>query len=370
MQGQRWTIGRIAGVEIRVHVSWLIIVWLVGLGFGARIDVLYDVSGTAMVALAIAATVALFASVLIHELAHAVVARRRGLRVEGITLFLFGGATEAELESKKPRDELVIAAVGPIMSLVLAAVLFGAATGLGDVDDAVPGTVGYLAWINLILAVFNMLPGFPLDGGRVFRAIAWSVTGDIGRATRLAAGGGRIVGYGLIAAGLLTVLGGGLGGLWIAAIGWFLSQAATATALEHETRTALEGVTVGELVSRTAATISPSAKVEDAAREYLRHDATVFLVSDDGTPDGVLRLSTVRDVPAGERSERSVREVMEPLSSFDSIDADEPAASVLTRIEGQDPIAVTDGGDVVALVSVEDLGRRVRRVAALRGDAT
>src|ERR687898_2442010 len=229
MFGTAWRVGRIAGIEVRIDSSWVVIALLITYSMYLRLSVLYqELSGGGAVALAILSAVLFFGSVLVHELAHALVSQARGIRVLDITLFLFGGATRARVESRGPGDEFLIAVVGPLTSGLLAA-LFGIVAGLGrDVlSTPLAGTFGYLAWTNLVLAAFNLVPGFPLDGGRLLRAAIWKTTGSLGRATRIASVSGQGVGWLLVAAGVAWLAAGGLaGGIWFAFIGWFLVQAA------------------------------------------------------------------------------------------------------------------------------------------------
>src|SRR4051794_9632456 len=197
MFGTSWRGGRIAGIEGRVGSSWGGVALLITYSMYLRASTLYpELSGGGAVALGILATVLFFGSVLVHELAHALVSQARGIRVQDITLFLFGGATRARVESRGPRDEFLIALVGPLTSGLLAG-LFALAAGVsGDpVSRPLAGTFGYLAWINLVLAVFNLIPGFPLDGGRLLRSAIWRATGSLPRATRIASAAGQGVGW-------------------------------------------------------------------------------------------------------------------------------------------------------------------------------
>ncbi|HEX3201157.1 MAG TPA: site-2 protease family protein, partial [Actinomycetes bacterium] len=225
MFGTSWRVGRIAGIEVRIDSSWAVIALLITYSMYLRASVLYpELSGAGAVALGIVAAVLFFGSVLVHELAHAVVSQARGIRVQDITLFLFGGATRARVESRGPGDEFLIALVGPLTSGLLAG-LFGIVASLGGevLSRPLAGTLGYLAWVNLVLAVFNLVPGFPLDGGRLLRSAIWKATGSLGRATRIASVSGQAVGWLLVAGGVAFLLAGDLaGGIWFAFIGWFL----------------------------------------------------------------------------------------------------------------------------------------------------
>ncbi len=214
-----------------MDTSWVFIALLVTYSlhqtFQRRFDELS--SGTALV-LAVVFGLLFFGSVLAHEMAHAVTARRRGIEVRGITLFLFGGATHAKVDSRRPQDELVISVLGPLTSLALGGLFFLASSSLGGPGEPVAGGFRYLGGVNILLAVFNMLPGFPLDGGRVLRALIWRVTGNFSRATRIASVAGQVVGYLLVAWGLVMLAMGLIeSAIWISAIGLFLAQAARAS---------------------------------------------------------------------------------------------------------------------------------------------
>lgn len=230
--GNALTIGRIAGIEIRVHATWLIIAALIGWTFYLRADFIYDVTAGEAAGLAVAGAVVFFLSILLHELSHSLMAKARGIDVRGITLFLFGGSTDADLSTRKPGDEFAVTVVGPLTSFGIAAVLWGAASAAGPLGDPVPGMIAYLAWLNLALGLFNLLPGFPLDGGRILRSATWKATGSLERATRIASTVGQFVGYALVAGGVLLFIMTGAGGLWLAIIGWFIAQAAKAERYE------------------------------------------------------------------------------------------------------------------------------------------
>lgn len=227
MFGTSWRLGRILGVEVRIDTSWVIVAALVIYSMYIQFRLFEDLTSFPAGVLAVIFGLLFFTSVLAHEMAHAVVARRRGIEVHGITLFLFGGATHAKVDSRRPQDELVVSLVGPLTSLVLGGLLLLLAWPLGWPDNPIGWGFGYLGAVNIVLAVFNMLPGFPLDGGRVLRALVWGSTGSLVRATRVASIAGQIVGYLIMALGLFFLTQEDVGrAIWLAAIGWFLVQAA------------------------------------------------------------------------------------------------------------------------------------------------
>lgn len=226
--GSSWRLGRILGIEVRIDTSWLFIAVLVTYTMFQQFDFRFPLLSSGItVILAVVFGLLFFSSVLAHEMAHAVTARRRGIEVHGITLFLFGGATHAKVDSRRPQDELVVSLVGPLTSLVLGGLLLLLARPVGWPDQPIGWGFGYLGAVNIVLAIFNMLPGFPLDGGRVLRALVWSATGSLARATRVASIAGQTVGYLLMALGIVFLTQEDIGrAIWFAAIGWFLVQAA------------------------------------------------------------------------------------------------------------------------------------------------
>jgi len=228
-----WRVARIAGIDVRIGASWVLILFLIVSAFNDRVLTAFPGTGavTALL-LATAGAVVFFGCILVHELAHALVGRRRGYEVTGITLFVFGGVTHAKVRDQRPRDEFLVSVVGPVTSALVGAGLLAAAAGLGGRSTG--PAVWLLSWlgsINLFLAVFNLLPGLPLDGGRVLRSLVWAWTRDRTLATRVAGRAGVLIGSLLIAYGLVRLsTAGDLGGLWSAAIGWFLLAAARGAA--------------------------------------------------------------------------------------------------------------------------------------------
>jgi len=299
--GRALTVARVRGIDIRVDVSWIFIALLITWSFWVRFTTGGSeyASGVAAV-MAFVAAVLFFASILVHELAHALEAQRRGVTVAGITLFVFGGVTESRFDVRRPVDELSLTIVGPLSSFLIAA-LFGmvslAASG-ADLD-AVADVVGLVGWINLALGAFNLLPGAPLDGGRVLRSVVWWVTRDRRRATRVAAHAGQILGAVMVAIGVLQFVALPdlpVGGLWLALIGWFLLQAARAELQQAELEKLLDGRTVGDMLpadSRVdaATAIPPDAPLEEIdfaaaaidALEPVERDGAVLVRDDAGT---------------------------------------------------------------------------------------
>lgn len=361
-----WAIGRVGGIDIRIDPSWSVIAFLIAYSFFLVIELEFaELSTPAMIVLAGVMAIIFFVSVLLHELAHSWVAVARGVEVESITLFLFGGATKADLETKNPSDELMIAVVGPLTSLAIAGALWltAIAFGSGTIGGFVSGRLG---WINLALAVFNLVPGFPLDGGRVLRSLVWRRTGDIVRATRVAARGGQLVGYGLIAIGVLEILflGALVGGLWLIAIGWFLSQAAQASFLQMQVRRILSEVPASRIMSDGLVEIPDHISIQQAVDEYfMSHDFNAFPVSDGHDTVALLTMSTVKGVPRDDWSTTTVGEVAEPLDDSCTVSPSEPLDEVVGKLMGGDlrRVIVVEDGHVKGIISPRDLTRWLQR---------
>jgi len=371
MFGTSWRVGRIIGIEVRVDSSWAVIALLITYSMYLRASIVYpDLSGAGAVGIAILSAVLFFGSVLVHELAHALVSQARGIRVQDITLFLFGGATRARVESRGPGDEFLIAAVGPLTSGILAA-LFGTIAGLGGdvLSRPLAGTLGYLAWTNLLLAGFNLVPGFPLDGGRLLRSAIWKATGSFNRATRIASLAGQGVGWLLVAAGVAWLLAGDLaGGIWFAFIGWFLVQAARASYQELQLRDMLRGVEAEDVMAGNLLRIPPDLSLQDAVDDYfMRYDHSAFPVDEQGRTIGLLTLRGVRRVPREQWPSRRVRDFMVPLGDQVVVAPDARMDAVLGKLEDGEAgrVLVVQDGEVVGIITPTDLTRWLRRWRAL-----
>ncbi len=294
-------LGRIAGIEIGIHYTWLLafalVAWSLAEGF---FPANYPGWTTATYWLAgIVAALALFASVLVHELSHSFVARARGQGVHSITLFIFGGVSNITGEMKGAADEFLISVVGPLTSFALAG-LFWLLSGLPR-DPTAPTTavVDYLAFVNLLLGAFNLIPGFPLDGGRVFRSLVWAVTHDQRRATEIASYVGQAVGLGMVAWGLFRVLGQDvLGGLWTAFIGWFLNGAAESARHEEAMQRTLVGVPVEQIVDPEPPFVDEDLSIAQFVGEWvLRRGERAVLVGNPDRVEGIVTLTDIKEIP-------------------------------------------------------------------------
>ncbi len=367
MFGTSWRLGRIAGIEVRIDRSWTVIALLITYSLYLRFSVIYRELSTAQaVGLAILASVLFFGSVLGHEMAHALVSQARGIRVQDITLFLFGGATRAKVESRGPGDEFVITVVGPLASALLGGIFaIVDVFGRDVLPRSVAGAFGYLAWVNLLLAVFNLVPGFPLDGGRLLRSAVWKATGSLPRATRVAAISGQTVGWLLIAGGVAFLLNGNLaGGIWFAFIGWFLIQAARSSYEDLQLRQLLSTVEAHDVMARDLLRIPPDLTLQQAVDNYfMRYDHGAFPVDDQGRTIGLLTLRAVKRVPREEWPSRRVRDFLVPLGDQIVARPDARMDQVMAKLDSSDGrrTLVVDDGEVVGIITPSDVTRWLNR---------
>lgn len=361
MGGRGWRIARIGGVDIRVDSSWVVIAalivysrWVV-FGDPAR----FPGTGTAgALAFAVLAAILFFGSVLVHETAHAVTSILRHIEVESITLWMFGGATQQRTESRGPLDEFLVAGVGPAASLALGLVFL-------LVDPALPAGPARevfrdLGGINLLLAAFNVLPGFPLDGGRLLRAAVWRATGSQSKATIVAARVGQAFGIALVAVGLAAgIARQDFGLLWLALIGWFLLQAATITIGEDRRRRLLSASRVRDVMSPPPPSIPADLPVAEAARFFDSHQGEAFPVMDDGRVVGFVSASTAAAVAP----DRPVREATVDPGTVLQARPEESMEDVTDRLgeERTAAVLVVDAGRLVGVIEPEDVERLFSR---------
>jgi Zn-dependent protease/predicted transcriptional regulator len=355
-------LGRIAGIRISVNWSWLIvfalIVWtLAGNVFPDQNPGLGDGTYAAM---AVVGAALFFLSLLLHELGHALQARRDGMEIDGITLWLFGGVARFRGMFPSAGAELRIALAGPLVSLLLGLGFAGLA-GAVAMPEAVDGVAAWLGYTNLVLLVFNLVPALPLDGGRVLRATLWLVRGDFAWATIVAAGIARAIAYLMIGGGLaLLLFVGALGGAWLAFIGWFLLQAAAGEARYLATREALGDLRVRDLMQPDPVTVPADVSVgrfmDDVAwsRRY-----TTYPVVVDGRPIGLVSFRCVASIPRSEWDTRSIRECMIPLDEVPNLRLDEEAIDALAELGSSDVNRglVVEDDRLVGLLSITDLAR-------------
>jgi len=355
-------VGRIAGIRIAIHWSWLVVFVLITWMLADSVfpEANPGLSDGAYIAMALAAAVLFFTSLLLHELGHALQARREGVEIDGISLWLFGGVARFKGMFPSAGAEFRIAIAGPLVSLVIGLVFVLVAWAL-PLPRGVDAVAAWLGFINLILLAFNLIPALPLDGGRVLRSALWARSGDLASATRTASVVARGFAYLMIAGGLAElVFLRSYGGIWLAFLGWFLLQAAGGEARAIATRQALGGLRVGDIMVRNPATVREDMSLGGFMDDVVwsRH-FTTYPVVDDGRAVGLLPFRCVAEIPRTEWDERSVRDCMLRLDQVPVVTADDRLVDVLDRLGESDlrRALVLDDGRLVGLLSITDLMR-------------
>jgi Zn-dependent protease len=386
--GAGLTLFRIRGIRIAVDFSWFFVLFLVILWLSGFYRDVLDTSSDALgpYLLALVSALLFFASILLHELGHALVAVRKGIGIADITLWMFGGVARMQRDSDSPATEFKIAIAGPLVTLAI--VLVSGAVGIAfaggsDFSGAmmveegarIPGALAVVAWltsINLLVLVFNLIPAYPLDGGRIARAIAWRVTGNRNGATRFAATLGQIFAWGLIAFGLfLLIQGDVLGGIWLGVLGFILYQSARAAQVQSEVASRISGVTVGDVMDREPVAIPEQLSVSDALDDYfLRYRWPWFPVIDAAQHfRGLLKRGAADAVPELRRGSATVGDVTDTDGSGDTwVREDAPLESLLgnehlRRLGGL--AAVDADGRLIGVITLDQVGRALR--SALSG---
>jgi Zn-dependent protease len=367
---------RLFGFPIRLDPSWFIVAVLITWTLASALfPAMYSGLGlVAYIGMGLAGALGLFASVVLHEMGHSLVARRFGLPIKGITLFIFGGVAELEDEPRTARDEFLVAVAGPIVSLLIAMVTlalarFGSAAGW---PVPVVGVCSYLASVNLLVVLFNMVPAFPLDGGRVLRSALWKWRGDLQSATRITAGIGSGFGFVLIALGLVNiVLGGFLSGLWWLLIGLFLRGASASSYRHVLVRHVLEGKPVRQLMTTEPVTVAPDIAVQELVEAYIYvHHHKLFPVVEQGRVAGCVQVRDIKEVPREQWDEQTVRDVMTPCSPDNTITPDADAMEALSILQrsGHSRFMVVEGDQLRGIVSLKDLMHYFSLKMELEGD--
>jgi Zn-dependent protease/CBS domain-containing protein len=376
-------IGRLFGINIYVDWSWLLIFLLVTWNLATQFVQVHPTWRPELFwGLAIVAALLFFASVLAHELAHSIVAQAQGIPVRNITLFLFGGVSNIQQEPRSPRAEFLLAIVGPLTSLVIGAICLlaagafvrlpaDAAMNPGSLLLALDPLTTLLLWlgpVNILLGVFNLIPGFPLDGGRVLRAILWGATGNFSVATRWASRIGQLFAWLLIFTGIAMIFGvevpffgtGLVGGLWLAFIGWFMSSAARQSEQQVAVHDMLEGVPATRLMHSNVATVPPRMSVGDLVhRHVMGTDERAFPVVDGDRLLGLVTLEDIRKVAPEDWGIRTVAEIMTPADHLAVVQPQDDAAAVLDKLTERNvhQVPVMSNGNLVGLVRSSDIMR-------------
>jgi Zn-dependent protease/CBS domain-containing protein len=373
------SLGRIAGIHVGLNWSLLVVAALIAWSIATGI-LPAAAPGQTAAAYWTAGVISAFvylASLLAHELAHSIVATRRGVKVEGITLWLFGGVSRFSSESGSPGSQAWITFVGPLTSLLLGAVflLVAVAVGGGANSALLSASLAWLGYINILLGVFNLLPAFPLDGGRILQSLIWRGTGDRLRATRIAARIGMAFAFLFIAYGLITFFAAGsvFGGIWAVFLGWFLLSAARAEEAGGLIRQALSGISVAEVMTPNPVQAPDDISVEEALHGYVltsRH--STFPTHDaSGQLSGLLTMAALKNVAPDARPTTRIREIICPLDKVSTATPADPATNLLNVSDGcsEGRTLVVDNGRLVGIISPSDISRLMQRSLSGRAQA-
>jgi len=357
-------IGKAFGISLRLHYSWFfifaLVTWLLAAVYFPQY---YTWSLSARIAAGLITSVLFFGSVLAHELMHSIVSQRQGIPVQSITLFIFGGVSQITSEPKQPKDEFRMAIVGPLTSLLIGGIFFGIYFGWRNVDafavQFITAIAYWLGYINLVLGVFNLIPGFPLDGGRVLRSLIWWRSGNLKRATRIASNAGRAVGFILIFVGIWFIFTGNwFNGIWLALIGWFLESAAVGSYQQLLLQDMLKGHIASEVMSRDCVVIPPDTTIDQLVHgNILTSGRRCFPVVSGSQIIGMMTLHNIKAVPREQWSTETVKEAMTPFDKLKWVRPDEELSSIL-RILTEDNInqvPVVQDSEIVGMVSRENL---------------
>ena len=363
-------LGRIRGIPLGLDYSWFLVFALVTWSLaGSYFPEQYPGWGTGLYwAIGLATSLLFFASVVLHELGHSVIALRNGIPVRSITLFIFGGVAQIGREPGSPGVEFRVAIAGPIVSFALAG-LFGALGWIGAGIAPLAALATYLAYINGSLGLFNLIPGFPLDGGRVFRAIVWRVTHSFRRATEIAGGAGHFFAWLFIFWGVWQMFAGNfVGGLWIAFIGWFLQNAATASVQQMTLERLLTGHTVGEIMTRECPTLAPEVTLEQLVHDHiLTTGRRYFPVARAGRVEGLLTLHHVKEIPRDRWAATTVEQAMTPLAQLRLAHPGDSLWNAMQEMtaDGVNQLPVTDtaNGELAGVLARDNVLTFVRTLA-------
>jgi Zn-dependent protease/CBS domain-containing protein len=361
--GRRFELFRVFGFAIRIDASWFIVVTLVTWTLAQKVfpATLEDLAQGTYWTMGVFGALGLFASVIVHELAHALVARHYGLSMRGITLFIFGGVAEMSQEPSTPKAEFMVAVAGPLASVFIALLCFG--LSLGEALFAWPAPVtrvlAYIAFLNLVLVAFNIVPAFPLDGGRVLRSLLWHWKNNLRWATRVSSAIGSGFGMFLIVVGVWRiVIGDFVGGLWSALIGMFLRFAAQTSYQQLLLRRVLEGEPVRRFMQRDPVTVPRALSVRELVEDYVyRYHFKMFPVVDDGRLVGCVTTRRLKELPQEEWARQSVGAVAEPCTVENTVSPDTDAMQALSKMNqtGASRLLVVDEERLVGIIALKDL---------------
>ena len=366
--GSAFNLGKVFGIQFRLHYTWFIVFVLISVSLSWYYfpSLNLDLTPLAYWVIGIASSLLFFASVVAHELAHSLVARTNGIPVKSITLFIFGGIAQITREATRANAELKMAAAGPACSLVLGG-LFGLLWLLSQgISEPMGAMTSWLAQVNVILAVFNLIPGFPLDGGRVFRSILWRVTGNYKLSTRIATQVGQGVGYLFILGGISIMFllrGGWFFGLWLIFIGWFLRNTASSSYHQAQWHEALREVSASQVMTSDCPVIPPNVTINRLVQEYVfTSGCYFFLVTDEDGVKGILTLDNIKAVSRQNWDVTQVKEIMTPIDKVKVAHPNQDALSILEEMDENDinQMPVVSEGRVIGLITRDNLIRFLR----------
>jgi Zn-dependent protease/predicted transcriptional regulator len=359
-QGSGVRIGRIMGIPVYLHSSWFLIFFLITLTLGTQFTAQHPGwTQREHWILGIVTSLLFFASLVFHELSHSAVALHYRIPVQSITLFVFGGLARIGREPSSAKQEFNIAIAGPLASIFLSG-CFWLVSHEFRANELVLAASVWLCRINLFLALFNLVPGFPLDGGRILRAMAWGVTKDFTKATWIASTAGKAFAYFMIAFGIFVALKGNwVNGLWIAFIGWFLRDAAQESYAQVAIRSTLTGVRAADIMSQDVPTVARDISLEEYVHEVLRTGRRCHIVTGSGTPVGLVTLHAVRTAPREEWANTSIQAVMLPIDRIQWASPEEPVLGVLERMQSVDinQMPVISDGHIVGMIARDTILR-------------
>ncbi|MBD1995778.1 site-2 protease family protein [Leptolyngbya sp. FACHB-541] len=363
-------VGNLFGIPFYVNPSWFLVLGLVTWSYGSGLVAQFPELGVTAWGLGLVTALLLFASVLAHELGHSFVAMAQGIEVKSITLFIFGGLASLGEESKTPEGSFKVAIAGPLVSFVLFG-LFTAVNLLLDLPNALTAIVALLSYINLALGVFNLIPGLPLDGGNVLKAIVWKITGKPYKGVAFASRVGQFFGWVGVALGILSVLGlSNVGSIWTLLIGWFLLQNAGRSAQSATVQEKLSGLTAGDAVDPDSPIVSASSSLREFANGYIignEKNWQKFLVTDEnGQLVGEISVDSMKTIPTNDWWDVQVKELMQPIDQVNTVPSDKPLLEVIGLLEEKKLpalVVIRDNGVLVGLLEKASIVQLLQKKA-------
>lgn len=353
MIGEGIPLGRVGGISIRIHISWFIIFALTSWALISNFPADWGLG--IRIAAAIITGLLFFASVLLHELAHGAVALRNNIPVGAITLFVFGGMAQIAEEPREPGVEFRIAVAGPLVSFLLGLVFCGLYVLIPPRVEVVLAVLSWLGWINLMLGIFNLIPAFPMDGGRVLRSVIWWRSHNLRLSTRIASAIGKVIAILFIVGGLYLFFFAsyGFNGLWLAFVGWFLYSAASDSYQQLLLRQSLQGHAAKEIMASDCIQVSPSMRVDELVNDVvLPNGEHYFIVTADNCLQGLVTLQEIKGVPGPDRANRTVDQIMKPVGQLKTVGPDDDLSLVMRILIEQNvsQVPVISGGQLVGMI--------------------